>query len=211
MRTFAAVYYTDNMRKAKNLLHTAAAILMLMGMTVPAWAIFDPVDYNLYPDNMTMVIELKDGSQSVDTCEVGAFIGGECRGATRALDGLYYLIIAGEGSGQQVEIRTCLNGEVVTIDSSIVYVSDNNIGTPWEPYAIDISDATGFRLKGDCNRDGVVDHADIAYIIGVTTGSGEVTPQTISNADVNGDGTANVADIITVIGLLPAHSARSGF
>ena len=53
-----------------------------------------------YPDNMSMVIALKDGEQSVDTCEVAAYIGGECRGATRANGGLYYLIIAGEGSGQ---------------------------------------------------------------------------------------------------------------
>ena len=42
-----------------------------------------------YPDNMSMVIALKDGEQSVDTCEVAAYIGGECRGATRANGGLY--------------------------------------------------------------------------------------------------------------------------
>ena len=92
-----------------------------------------------YPDNMSMVIALKDGEQSVDTCEVAAYIGGECRGATRANGGLYYLIIAGEGSGQLLELRTCINGEMVVIDNTQTYISDVNIGTPWQPYVIDLS------------------------------------------------------------------------
>lgn len=93
-----------------------------------------------YPDNMSMVIALKDGEQSVDTCEVAAYIGGECRGATRANGGLYYLIIAGEGSGQPLELRTCINGETVVIDNTQTYISDVNIGTPWNPYIIDLSE-----------------------------------------------------------------------
>jgi hypothetical protein len=93
-----------------------------------------------YPENMSMVIALKDGEQSVDTCEVAAYIGGECRGATRANGGLYYLIIAGEGSGQPLELRTCINGEMVVIDNTQTYISDVNIGTPWNPYVIDLSE-----------------------------------------------------------------------
>ncbi|MBQ8713945.1 MAG: laminin G domain-containing protein [Prevotella sp.] len=93
-----------------------------------------------YPDNMSMVIELKDGEQSVDTCEVAAYIGGECRGATRANGGLYYLIIAGEGSGQPLELRTCINGEMMVIDNTQTYISDVNIGTPWNPYVIDLNE-----------------------------------------------------------------------
>ena len=92
-----------------------------------------------YPDNMSMVIALKDGEQSVDTCEVAAYIGGECRGATRANGGLYYLIIAGEGNGQPLELRTCIHGEMVVIDNTQTYISDVNIGTPWNPYVIDLS------------------------------------------------------------------------
>ena len=93
-----------------------------------------------FPDNMSMVIALKDGEQSVDTCEVAAYIGGDCRGATRANGGLYYLIIAGEGSGQPLELRTCINGEMVVIDNTQTYISDVNIGTPWNPYVIDLSE-----------------------------------------------------------------------
>ena len=86
-----------------------------------------------------MVIALKDGEQSVDTCEVAAYIGGECRGATRANGGLYYLIIAGEGSGQPIELRTSINGETMVIDNTQTYISDVNIGIPWQPYVIDLS------------------------------------------------------------------------
>ena len=113
-------------------------------MTAPRRApeglrIFKPVDLGLYPNNMTMVIQLKDGDAVVDTCEVGAFIGDECRGATRASEnGLYYLVISGEGSGQPMTLRTCLNGEIIDIDNTQQFVSDYNIGTSWNPYVIDL-------------------------------------------------------------------------
>lgn len=113
-------------------------------MTAPRRApeglrIFKPVDLGLYPNNMTMVILLKDGDAVVDTCEVGAFIGDECRGATRASEnGLYYLVISGEGSGQPMTLRTCLNGEIIDIDNTQQFVSDYNIGTSWNPYVIDL-------------------------------------------------------------------------
>ena len=62
--------------------------------------IFHPVELGLYPSNMTMVIRLMDGTAPVDTAELGAFIGDECRGAARASSrGLYYLVISGEGAG----------------------------------------------------------------------------------------------------------------
>jgi hypothetical protein len=106
---------------------------------------FEPVDPTTYPDNMTMVIRLVDGQEPVDSAEVAAFIDDECRGATRADDGLYYLIIAGDGSGQALDIRTCINGEILTIDRNLTYTSDSNIGTPWEPYVIDIKNATSIE------------------------------------------------------------------
>ena len=107
-----------------------------------------------YPDNMSIVIALKDGEQSVDTCEVAAYIGGECRGATRANGGLYYLIIAGEGSGQPIELCTCINGKTVIIDNALTYTTDANIGTPWEPYVIDLSEViTGVNTIATNNGD----------------------------------------------------------
>ena len=89
---------------------------------------------------MTMAIKLRDGDAVVDTAEVAAFIGDECRGATRASDnGLYYLVVSGDGAGQSMTLRTCLDGEIIDIDNTQMYVSDANIGTSWEPYVIDLS------------------------------------------------------------------------
>ena len=102
--------------------------------------IFNPVPLGLYPSNMTMAIQLRDGDAVVDTAEVAAFIGDECRGATRASDNaLYYLVISGDGAGQSMVLRTCIDGKIIDIDNTQTYVSDANIGTSWEPYVIDLS------------------------------------------------------------------------
>ena len=140
--------------------------------------IFTPIDKHLYPDNMTMVVQLNDGEATVDTCEVAVFIDGECRAASRSIDGLYYLIIAGEGSNVPMEIVTYLDGRLVLLDNSHVFVSDDNIGDPWSPYVIDlqhlpdgISDINaddydpdawytlqGFRLSGRPELPGIYIH-----------------------------------------------------
>ena len=198
-----------------------AVVAVLLGLAQPlmaerraglpsAQSTFTPVDWHQYPDNMTMVVLLKDGQQTVDTCEVAAFIDGECRCAARAHDSLYYLVIAGEGSGQKIEIRTVLNGLTVTIDDTLVYAGDKNVGTPWEPYVIGISDFLSAKSpKGDVNGDRKVDVADIATIIDVmagTVGSDSATA-TAMQADVNQDGKVDVADIATIIDVMAA-SAR---
>ena len=83
---------------------------------------------------MTMTIRLMDGDAIVDTCEIAAFVGDECRGAVRADDeGLYYLVISGEGSGQAMEIKAVLpdpvtgNPSPVTIDASLTFTSDDHL------------------------------------------------------------------------------------
>jgi hypothetical protein len=141
-------------------------------------SLFTPIDKHLYPDNMTMVVQLTDGKATVDTCEVAVFIDGECRAASRSIDGLYYLIIAGEGSNVPMEIVTYLDGRLVLLDNSHVFVSDDNIGDPWSPYVIDlqhlpdgISDINaddfdpdawytlqGFRLSGRPESPGIYIH-----------------------------------------------------
>ena len=107
--------------------------------------------YSAYPSNMTMTIRLMDGEAVVDTCEIAAYIGGECRGAVRAhTDSLYYLVIAGDGAGQPMELRTVINGEERVIDKTLTFVSDNHLGTPWEPYVIQLNAAQGVEdVQGD--------------------------------------------------------------
>ena len=119
-------------------------------------SIFNPVDPHDYPDNMTMVVQLKDGEEVVDTAEIAVFIDEECRAAARADNGIYILIIAGQGSSKALDIRACINDEIVTIDNSQVYVSDDNLGTPWEPYVINLQDITDaidiVNTKSDTER-----------------------------------------------------------
>jgi hypothetical protein len=120
---------------------------------------FEPVDKHNYPSNMTMTIRLLDGEAVVDTCQIAAFVEDECRGAVRADgEGLYYLVIAGEGAGQAMEIKTVINDQmvndemvnVITIDNTLTYVSDDHIGTPWEPYVIQLRKAEGIdAVSGD--------------------------------------------------------------
>jgi hypothetical protein len=94
---------------------------------------------------MAIVIMLTDGSRVITDAEVAAFIGSECRGAAFADEGLYYLLVAGEGSGQPIEIRANVNGSIKTVCTILTYVSDGSIGTPWEPFVIDINDLTGIN------------------------------------------------------------------
>ena len=117
-----------------------------------ASSVFSPVDPSCYPDNMSMVIQLVDGGEMVTTAEVAAFIDGECRGSSKAIDDLYYLLITGEGSGQQMEIRACTaDGVVSTVCDALTFSSDANIGTPWEPFVIDMASASGIAQLSSGN------------------------------------------------------------
>ena len=120
-------------------------------------SVFSPVNPNVYPDNMTMVVLLTNGGTPVADAEIGAFVNGECRGAAVATTNgelpLYYLLIAGEGSGQPIELRAYIGGRTVTLSTDLTYSSDGNIGTPWEPYVIDISEALGITVVDGLSTD----------------------------------------------------------
>ena len=129
----------------------------LVAATSTAPSVFSPVNPNAYPDNMTMVVLLTNGSTPVADAEIGAFVNGECRGAAVATTNgelpLYYLLIAGEGSGQPMELRVYIGGSTVTLSTDLTYSSDGNIGTPWEPYVIDISEALGITVVDGLSTD----------------------------------------------------------
>ncbi len=139
--------YFNNSNETKQFVYptpTAAsrAALTRSNFRAPRRSYFTPVSGFDYPDNMTMVIQLRDGDDIVDQAEVAAFIDGECRGTSTAIDGLYYLIIAGEGSSKTIEIRAYIDGETYMLDDSQLFSSDSNIGLPWEPYIIYLSNVT---------------------------------------------------------------------
>ena len=107
-------------------------------------SLFTPVAPTAYPDNMSMVIMLTANGEPVADAEVAAFVDGECCGAAFADGNLYYLLIAGEGSGLPMELKAAVNGNVYTVGNTLSYNSDGSIGTPLKPYVIDITDmATG--------------------------------------------------------------------
>ena len=116
--------------------------------TEDSLAVFSPVDPSWYPDNMSMVIRLVDGNDDVISAELGAFVDNECRGAAVAAanSGLYYLLISGQGSGQPMEIRAALDDDIITICDALSFSSDANIGTPWEPFVIDLAELNGISL-----------------------------------------------------------------
>jgi hypothetical protein len=115
-------------------------------------SVFSPVEPTDYPDNMAIVILLTDSGEPIADAELAAFVDGECRGTAFADEvedelqsPLYYLLVAGEGSGQPMEIRASINGTVMTVCNTLTYTSDGSIGTPWEPFVIDIKDLSGIN------------------------------------------------------------------
>lgn len=114
---------------------------------------FNPVPPTDYPDNMTMAILLTNNGVPVTNAEVAAFIDGECRGTSFANEDeeqpLYYLLIAGEGSGQPMELRVYLDGSTLKVRNDLTYISDGNIGTPWEPFVVDIKNVVGISSVED--------------------------------------------------------------
>lgn len=115
-------------------------------------AVFVPVDPTRYPDNMSMVIKLVNQGEPVDNAEVAAYINNECRGAATCDEGLYYLLIAGEGSGQPIELRIAYGDGIQNLDPSLTFSSDGNVGTPWNPLVIDLQNIhTGINgiMAGD--------------------------------------------------------------
>ena len=162
--------------------------------------VFHPVSAGIYPDNMTVVIRLTDGDATLDNYEVAAFVDGECRATTWADedDGLYYLLVAGEGSGQPMEIRGAINGEVKTLFTTLTYSSDGNVGYPWEPFVIDVKDASMTYTPGDVNDDGKVYAADVVCVTNHIMGK-ENTTFIEAAADMNDDGKVDIADIICIV------------
>jgi hypothetical protein len=106
---------------------------------------FSPVNPTDYPDNMAIVIMLTNDGKPVTDAEIAAFIDDECRGTAFADEGLYYLLVAGEGNSQPMEIKANIDGKTMTICTSLTYASDSSIGTPWEPFIIDINKIVGIE------------------------------------------------------------------
>ena len=100
---------------------------------------FPEVDRHAYPNNMTMIISLVDKQKPVEGAEIAAFVGDECRGTSKEVDGLYFLTVTGEGSDQPLMLRVARDGNVVNADSSLAYNDNAMIGTATQPYVVDLA------------------------------------------------------------------------
>ena len=107
---------------------------------------FTPTDDSLFPDNMIMVAVVEKDGEPVEDAEVGAFIGGECRGAVGCKDGYYFLTILGSAEQDRntnVELRVWHDGEEHVIENEKRFVSDAAYGTLENAYVLSLGSNTG--------------------------------------------------------------------
>lgn len=101
---------------------------------------FPAVDRNAYPNNMTVIARLTDGGAPVEGAEVAVFAGDECRGVSEEVDGLYFITVSGEGSGELMQVKVADRGQIHELRQNIVYSDNAMLGTLDSPYLLDISE-----------------------------------------------------------------------
>ena len=126
---------------------------------------FSPIDPTTYQGNMTMTAVVKNGEQIVTDAEVGIFAGEECRAAAVEHDGYWFITIPGE-SNVELTIKVAVGGEVKTVKQSLVYVDDAMIGSPTEPYVIQLDETSDLLEIGEWSNLNVQKaiHDGILYI-----------------------------------------------
>ena len=104
--------------------------------------------------------------------------------------------LAGESNGDGT--LATLTFEVIAVEASTLMLSDvilsDSAGTPSRPNVEDGRVVERPQLKGDINRDGIVNILDLVLVAGQFGQSGQ------NNADVNGDGIVNILDLVLVAG-----------
>lgn len=101
---------------------------------------FEPVSFNAYSDNMSIIAVVKRDGAIVRNIELGAFVDEECRGAqTDGENGLIFISVAGEGNASlRFRIYDQATGEVFKAPESLSYSNDAVIGTLASPYVIQL-------------------------------------------------------------------------
>lgn len=114
-------------------------------------------DIHKYPDNSTIIGKVfANGEPVEDGCFiVGAFVGDECRGICKYLDGLIFLTIHGNGvENSIVHFRAyeTVSGNTFDINETMAF-SEHNTGTLSQPFALhfegetDIDEATMLKFN----------------------------------------------------------------
>ena len=153
---------------------------------------------NHYSDNMTVLATLEIDGEQIADAEVAAFIGGECRGTIKGMDGHYFLTILGISANdthRPIVLKAWHNDREYNIaDTGYFFVSDASYGSFSGGL---VSLVTVPPVVGDANGDGKVDVSDIVAIMNKMLG----TPQgsfNFTNADIDGDGEITDDDVKSV-------------
>jgi hypothetical protein len=108
----------------------------------PAYAprqagVYTPVSENAFPGNMTMVAKVVNGNSVISGAEVGVFAADGCRSdEVSNSDGIVFLTIAGEGTGDKLTFKVYNGGSTTEVDQGLIYIDDATYGTMSAPYLI---------------------------------------------------------------------------
>lgn len=160
---------------------------------------FGEVDLNKYSDNMTVTCLVKQGTTTVDDCELAAFDDkGELRGKVFShpeAGGFIFLTIQGEGNGATLlRFKAATgNGNIVDINETLTFSANQVVGTMEAPQVFTLSG----QIRGDVNGDGDVSIADLTKLIDIVLNK---IPS--SAADIDGNGKVDLADVMALRKLL---------
>lgn len=173
----------------------------MLCLAMPGWAqsnrssSFGEVDLSKYSDNMTVLCQVKQGSNIVIDCELAAFDDkGELRGKVFShpeANGLIFLTIQGEGNGAtQLHFKVALgNGNTMDIKEVLVFSANQVVGSIETPQTFTASG----QIKGDVNGDGDVTIADLSDLIQIIL---DKIPSEV--ADIDGNGKIDLADVMAL-------------
>lgn len=105
----------------------------------PRASSYSVVDAHAYSGNMTIVAVVSDNDTLLRDCEVGAFVGTECRAsAVSNGKGLLFLTISGDAnaSSDSLAFKVMVGGEERVAYTTVSYVEDANYGSLANPFVI---------------------------------------------------------------------------
>jgi len=115
----------------------------------------EEINYGEYSDNMSIVLQLQESGQPVLDANVAAYIDQTLRGQISVIDGLYFLTVAGNADEFGLDITLHIDwsgGELNFTLPDITYRSDIVVGTPAEPYIIDLDQLPAAIADIDADR-----------------------------------------------------------
>lgn len=190
-----------------NKLRTICCLIsVLFSMTIlhaqdSQWSV-NPYDYKY---DMTVYAKVVyEGAEVSDysNCEIGAFVGNECRGVgdVQTKDSytwVYLRVRSNQASGEKLifKLYDKSTGRTSVIKPSqvIAFSSQGMIGKPSSPVTLEKPSYT----LGDVNEDGIIDIADVVAASQLAAGVADSKYNSLA-ADANLDGKINIADVVMI-------------